>query len=322
MDLTWNADQVQIVTGIDQFLARFKDGPEIGSIAYFARSAALEQELVDGGFLDIAREESMGPLEATALIEAVSALAFSTEVAASGLVAPMLGIEPGGYPLALAQASLARRPVRFAAEAAALLVDCGDAVRLIARGDYDVIATEGPFAYPTAIVTMVDLSTHQVLEGASPHELRQWWRIGLCFEIIGAAQSAFDLTVQYVKDRKQFGHPLGDFQAIQHRLAECAALLNGGRWMARKAAASRDATEASMAAAYCQELAARLAYDTQQFHGAIGLTLEYPLHLWTYRLRLLQGELQGAPGQYADAAVGMWESTRPLAPRVDSRFGD
>jgi alkylation response protein AidB-like acyl-CoA dehydrogenase len=131
--------------------------------------------------------------------------------------------------------------------------------------------------------------------------MRHWWRLGLCFEIIGAGQAALDLTVQHVKTRRQFGQPLGAFQAIQHRLSECAMLLHGARLLARHAAWTRAAEDAALAAGYCQEVAARLAYETAQFHGAIGITLEYPLHFFSYRLRVLQGELGGSGLQYGAA---------------------
>jgi hypothetical protein len=50
----------------------------------------------------------------------------------------------------------------------------------------------------------------------------------------------------------------------------------------------------------------RLVTETHQFHGAIGLTLEYPLHFWTYRLKALQGELGGPTAQALAAADQMF----------------
>ena len=65
-------------------------------------------------------------------------------------------------------------------------------------------------------------------------------------------------------------------------------------------------TDAALAATYAQDAAVRVVYETHQFHGAIGLTLEYPLHYWTNRLRRLQGELGGASQQGSRAAQALW----------------
>ena len=64
--------------------------------------------------------------------------------------------------------------------------------------------------------------------------------------------------------------------------------------------------DAALAATYAQDAAVRVVYETHQFHGAIGLTLEYPLHYWTNRLRRLQGELGGASQQGSRAAQALW----------------
>jgi alkylation response protein AidB-like acyl-CoA dehydrogenase len=111
-----------------------------------------------------------------------------------------------------------------------------------------------------------------------------------------------------VTQRKQFGQPIGAFQAVQHRLAEAAVLLEATRWLTLKAADSSDPVDASLAAGYAQDAARRVTYDFHQFHGAMGLTLEHPLHLWTYRLKALYGELGGASMQFAAGAAAMWGS--------------
>ena len=61
-----------------------------------------------------------------------------------------------------------------------------------------------------------------------------------------------------------------------------------------------------MAAFYAQESCPRVTLDCMQMHGAIGGTLEYPLHFWTYRLKVLQGELGGWAAQGEVAAMELW----------------
>jgi alkylation response protein AidB-like acyl-CoA dehydrogenase len=117
--------------------------------------------------------------------------------------------------------------------------------------------------------------------------------LGIAAEAIAAMDSALNLTVDHVRTRSQFGRPIGSFQAVQHRLAEVSAMLHGARLLLYRAAVDGTAY-VEAAAIMTHEAVQRTIYETNQFHGAIGLTLEYPLHLWSYRLRVLQFELAQA----------------------------
>ena len=64
--------------------------------------------------------------------------------------------------------------------------------------------------------------------------------------------------------------------------------------------------DAALAALYAQDAAKRVTYDFHQFLGAMGMTLEHPLHVWTYRLKFLTGELGGRGAQALAAADGLW----------------
>jgi alkylation response protein AidB-like acyl-CoA dehydrogenase len=109
-----------------------------------------------------------------------------------------------------------------------------------------------------------------------------------------------------VSERKQFGRPLATFQAIRHRLAEASVRATGVRWLALKAAASDDAADAALAAHHAQDSAARIVYDLHQFLGGMGITLEHPLHLWTYRLKALLADLGGRHAHASAAAGFLW----------------
>ena len=78
------------------------------------------------------------------------------------------------------------------------------------------------------------------------------------------------------------------------------------RWLTFRAAYSGSDAEAAIACAYAQDAARQAAYDLHQFHGATGLTLEYALHLWTYRIKALLSELGGAGTQSLHAADALW----------------
>jgi alkylation response protein AidB-like acyl-CoA dehydrogenase len=137
------------------------------------------------------------------------------------------------------------------------------------------------------------LAASEPIEHVNIDQFRGWRCIAVCAEAIAAMQAALDLTVEHVCARVQFGRPIGSLQAVQHRLAECSVLLHGARLLLYRAAVD-GICFAETAAIATHEAVKRVLYETSQFHGAIGLTLEYPLHLWSYRLRVLQFELAGA----------------------------
>ena len=80
-------------------------------------------------------------------------------------------------------------------------------------------------------------------------------------------------------------------------MSECTVLARGVKLLAFKAAATESDADAALAALHAQDSATRVVYDLHQFVGAMGMTLEFPLHLWTYRLKALLSELGGRGGQ-------------------------
>ncbi len=133
-------------------------------------------------------------------------------------------------------------------------------------------------------------------------DVRKWLQVACAAEIAGQLQAAIDATVEHLTVRKQFGRPLGTFQALRHRMAECAVLAGGVRWLALQAASTGDEGDAALAAYHAQDSATKVIYDVHQFSGAMGMTLEMDLHLWTYRMKALLSELDGRAGQATDVA--------------------
>ncbi|MBV8863245.1 MAG: acyl-CoA/acyl-ACP dehydrogenase [Mycobacterium sp.] len=113
----------------------------------------------------------------------------------------------------------------------------------------------------------------------------------LASEQLGIAQWCFDTTLAYVKQRKQFGRAIGSYQAIKHRLADLWIEVNAAAAAARYAAdtcARRDddaAIAAAVAQAYCSAAAVHAAEECVQLHGGIGMTWEYPAHLYLKRAK-------------------------------------
>jgi alkylation response protein AidB-like acyl-CoA dehydrogenase len=113
----------------------------------------------------------------------------------------------------------------------------------------------------------------------------------LAAELVGLAQRCLDMTVAYVKERRQFARPVGSFQGLKHRLAEEWVSVTQARAASRYAAAclasgSPDARVAvALAKAYCSEVAVNAAQECVQMHGGIGFTWEHPAHLYLKRAK-------------------------------------
>lgn len=111
----------------------------------------------------------------------------------------------------------------------------------------------------------------------------------LCAEMVGCMQWALDTTVQYVKDRQQFGRPIGVFQAVQHRCADMLVQTESSRsavYYAAYALANDTgdaAFAASVAKAYCSDAVHFVTGECIQLHGGIGYTWEHDAHLYFKR---------------------------------------
>ena len=110
-------------------------------------------------------------------------------------------------------------------------------------------------------------------------------------EQVGLAQRCLDMTLGYVKERRQFARPVGSFQALKHRLADVWVAVSQARAASRYAAAClatshQDAKVAvAVAKAYCSETAVLAAQECVQMHGGIGFTGEHPAHLYLKRAK-------------------------------------
>jgi len=113
----------------------------------------------------------------------------------------------------------------------------------------------------------------------------------LAAEQTGLAQRCLDMTVAYVKERKQFARPVGSFQGLKHRLADLWVSVTQARAASRYAAAclatgSADTKVAvALAKAYCSDVAVQAAQECVQMHGGIGFTWEHPAHLLLKRAK-------------------------------------
>lgn len=113
----------------------------------------------------------------------------------------------------------------------------------------------------------------------------------LASEQLGLAERCLEMTVDYVKNRYQFGRPIGSFQGLKHRLADLWVATTQARAVARYAAecvAAGDpdaAVAAAVAQAHCSPVAVLAAEECVQLHGGIGFTWEHPAHLYLKRAK-------------------------------------
>lgn len=106
-------------------------------------------------------------------------------------------------------------------------------------------------------------------------------RISIAALSLGMAQGAFDAALKYSKQRKQFGKAIGEFQAIQWKLADMATEIEAARLLTLRAAAMKDAghkttQESSMAKLFASEVAVKCANECVQIHGGYGFIKDYP----------------------------------------------
>jgi alkylation response protein AidB-like acyl-CoA dehydrogenase len=115
----------------------------------------------------------------------------------------------------------------------------------------------------------------------------------LAAQAMGGAERALEITTQYAKDRKQFGKPLGAFQAISHYLADAKTAIDGGTILVREAAwarsLDRDVSQlAPMAKLFACKAFRDVTAMAQQLFGGVGFTLEYEIQLYFRRAKQLQ----------------------------------
>jgi alkylation response protein AidB-like acyl-CoA dehydrogenase len=130
-------------------------------------------------------------------------------------------------------------------------------------------------------------------------------RIALAAEQVGAAEMCLDLSVEYAKVRKQFGRPIGSFQAIKHKCADMLTMIESARSAAFYASAlagqgESDLEEAAAAAkAFCSDTLFHCAAENIQIHGGIGFTWEHPAHMYFKRAKASE-ILLGDPSFHRD----------------------
>ncbi|MFJ8307625.1 MULTISPECIES: acyl-CoA dehydrogenase family protein [unclassified Streptomyces] len=243
--------------------------------------------------VELGRHAVPGPL-----VETVAATALLARLAQLGESGPAKRLLPGIVAGECAASVLfpGRGPYALDADASdAVLAVSGQEVRL-APGHGPVQPSLDParrLSRPSrggellvAVPQLGDAVTHAT----------RWARLAAAGQCLGVAEALLHRTVAYVKQRTQFGTPIGSFQAVKHRLADTLVAVEFARPLLYGAALSlapRDVAAAKVTAGEAAYAAARTAL---QLHGAVGYTDELDLSLWLRKARALR-ETWGSPGE-------------------------
>jgi alkylation response protein AidB-like acyl-CoA dehydrogenase len=234
------------------------------------------------------------PLDTVLAYEELGRAAVPGPIVETAVVAPLLVRPEWLERIATGAAAVSVRtddsPYLLDADLADLLVvQQGNGITIAAPGAVEL--TEQPSADPTRKLFSVNVGTARRdadcpgLDRAFDHAA-----LATAAQLVGLGRHLLDAAVAYAEQRKQFGKPIGSFQAVKHQLADVAIALSFAAPTVHRAAyslthdaatASRDASAAKVAAA----AAARRAVRTSlQVHGGIGYTDELDLHLWFARV--------------------------------------
>ncbi|NNL84957.1 MAG: acyl-CoA/acyl-ACP dehydrogenase [Myxococcales bacterium] len=193
-----------------------------------------------------------------------------------------------------------KRYVPFAADADALLVTTRDGLALVARPEAGWNVTATPtFDHAQRFSTVVfDSPGELLLEGVAAEEAAatsaHFAALAAAAWLLGGMERAFEITLDYLKEREAFGAPLGSFQGLQHRAADMLLRVESTRACVYRAAWTfdHDPEHAPLLSATAKVYAGRAAREVCgeaiQMHGGVGFTWEYDPHVFFKRTKTLE----------------------------------
>jgi alkylation response protein AidB-like acyl-CoA dehydrogenase len=312
MDFDLNDEQKEIKRVAHELLASRSPFAKVREAAE-ARTydPSLWRELVELGWPGIAVSaehggQELGAVGLAVLLEELGYACaatpfFSTATAAAVIEATGTPEQRSRWVPALASgeatAGIGTRQLAADAHDAAVIVllDGDDAV-LVDRADADVQPLEA--IDPTRRFATVSGGGEPLGAGAGDRV-----RSALAAEVVGVCQRALDMTLEYVKDRKQFGVPVGSFQAVSHRCAQMLLQTESARSAAYFAAWAADADPdrldeaGALAAAAAADGGREVTASAIQAHGGIGFTWEADVH-WLYKRAQLDSALLGGAARH------------------------
>jgi alkylation response protein AidB-like acyl-CoA dehydrogenase len=297
--------------------ARVREHAEAGTT-----DAALWKELCELGWPGIAISEAnggqgLGTIELSILCEELGRVVAPVPFLASAMAACVIeqagsdeqrerwlpGLASGELIGALAGAvdGTAELVISGAQADVFVLVDDDGSGRLVAAQDAEVTPVAAIDPTRSAARVSAAASAGEQLEDGCPGLGRAL--VAVSSELVGVSERALEMTVAYVKDRKQFGVPVGAFEAVSHRCAQMLLETEQARSLAAFAAWSADADPdslaeaAAMAKAAASQAGREVTGGAIQMHGGIGFTWEADVH-WLFKRAQLDAALLGGAGRH------------------------
>ncbi len=238
----------------------------------------------------------LGMLDLVLLLEESGSVALPEPIVEHAAVAVPLLTDPGG---ALDGSETITAPFHhdtvmpYAARADAFVVYAGGAIRLVPRDRVEIEPCESVDG-ARRLGRITPTGDGSVLvEGDAAGRSFERGALGTAAQLVGLARRMIEMTVEYASDRRQFGVPIGSFQAVKHHLADARIALEFARPLVYRAAWSIDVGDpeahvhVSMAKATASDAAVLAGRQALQCHGAIGYSFEHDLHLFLKRAWVL-----------------------------------
>lgn len=310
MRLAFTDDQIAMRAGLTDLLER-ECPAEVVRGAWEGKPSHLWPRLVDMGLVGLTAPEDlggmgMGDIETACLLEEAGRFALPEPVLETTAVAIPALVEAGG--------PMAERWVPELARGGAIATAGAGASPLFPdaeRSDLLVVVQEDHLLAVEA--RGCDLAPQDSVDGSRRLATATWDEgaavsldadPGLAFDrgavaaaafLVGLARHMIDVAAGHAADRRQFGRPIGSFQAVQHHLANALLRIEFARPVVHRAAYGVAQLEperslyVSMAKAYASDAAVFAGRTALQVHGAMGYTWEHDLHLWMKRAWVLAG---------------------------------
>jgi alkylation response protein AidB-like acyl-CoA dehydrogenase len=325
MNFDFSEDQRTIKATARELLADRSPFERVRAAAEARRyDDALWRELCELGWPGIAVAEAhggqgLGAVELAVLLEELGYAVAATPLLGSALAA--LAIQHAGSDEQRARwlPALASGEATGAFGRAELVADAQDAAVIVVVGDAAGGDERARRAAATPVARLVAREDADIEPIDAIDPTRRYARVGgdgpalggdvagaadraaaaVAAELVGVCQRALDLTVAYVKERKQFGVPVGAFQAVGHRCARMLLHTESARSAAYFAAWAGDAAPdrlpeaAGLARAAAGEAGREVTASAIQAHGGIGFTWEADVH-WLYKRAQLDAALLGS----------------------------
>jgi len=314
MDVRLSPEQRALQESAAQVVSRL--GPRaVGQLDDAERTAKLDATVAGAGWRELRTADDSGHPWASAVEAALVAEQLARGVADTAFIGPVLAAELRR--LAGAPSAEGPETVVLTSDLRALASDPADGVAVDAAGiSHGLLIQSGALARvdlrspaPSRDLTRAitaPASDPELLDAPlDAHDLQRWNALGLaltCADLVGTMTGAVRLATDYAAERRQYGQPVGAFQAVQHLLADAHVATEGSRSAALHAAWAVDAlapddalAATATAKAYCARAARTVCETAIQVHGGIGNTWECLAHVHLRRA-LLSIDILGGVG--------------------------